>query len=72
MSHELERLPDPTDLASVQEQMLRDAAINAARMTCAYLPDTGACHNCSEPVTDGLHFCDADCRNDWQLRNPGK
>jgi len=27
---------------------------------------TGWCLYCSEPLSKGLRFCDADCRDDWE------
>lgn len=36
---------------------------NAPRM-----PATGFCHNCEAPVEKNAHFCDTDCRDDWQKR----
>jgi hypothetical protein len=26
----------------------------------------GHCHYCDEPVGEGMRFCDAHCRDDWQ------
>jgi hypothetical protein len=31
---------------------------------------SGQCYNCEEPLPDQQVFCDSDCRDDWQLRNP--
>ena len=35
------------------------------------LADLGICHYCSEPISDG-HFCDADCRDDFEQINRGE
>lgn len=29
-------------------------------------PPCGYCHNCNEPLTTGLRWCDLDCRADWE------
>lgn len=26
----------------------------------------GKCHYCGEPVGEGVRWCDADCKNDWE------
>lgn len=26
----------------------------------------GRCHYCDEPVTDGMRWCDVDCRDAWE------
>jgi hypothetical protein len=31
------------------------------------LPDVGSCHFCGESLSAGRRFCDADCRDDWQV-----
>ncbi|MFZ5001157.1 hypothetical protein ACOY5P_17445 [Enterobacter asburiae] len=56
---------DEVDLASLAEQS-RLAHLLKGR-TRASLPFTGLCHNCSEPL-DNVHFCDADCRDDYEKR----
>lgn len=32
---------------------------------------TGKCLYCGEELAEGLRWCDADCRDDWQKENPG-
>ena len=32
------------------------------------LPTTGFCHYCYSPVDKSQHFCDADCRDDYDQR----
>lgn len=35
------------------------------------VPDAnGRCLNCKDPVAESLRWCDDNCRDDWQLRNP--
>ncbi|HDR2590893.1 hypothetical protein ACEV60_27295 [Enterobacter ludwigii] len=56
---------DEGDLASQAEQTRLAQLLNGR--TRAALPVTGLCHNCSEPL-DNVHFCDADCRDDYEKR----
>ena len=30
---------------------------------------TGFCWQCGESVSDGMRWCDADCRDDWERDN---
>ena len=32
-------------------------------------PPVGQCYNCGETLRGDLRWCDADCREDWELRN---
>lgn len=64
-------MADDIDCANDKAQQDLDLCIQAARMGGG-LPATGECFNCTEPVMAGHKFCDANCRNDWQSRNPGK
>jgi hypothetical protein len=32
----------------------------------------GFCHNCTEPLAQGLRFCDVDCRDDWTILSARK
>ena len=36
------------------------------------LPFKGECHNCQAELASPLRFCDHDCRDDWQRRNPSR
>ncbi len=56
---------DDADLASLAEQT-RLAQLLRSRMRES-LPFTGLCHNCCDPM-DEAHFCDADCRDDYEKR----
>lgn len=38
-----------------------------ANRTREKLPFIGLCHNCLEPLPEA-HFCDADCRDDYERR----
>jgi hypothetical protein len=59
---------DEFDRASDQEQAMRDAAIKNASTVKSALKPCGKCLNCGEEVASELRFCDADCRDDFELR----
>lgn len=55
------------DLGHEAEEFHRNLAMARHRAgTGVTLPRTGRCHNCGGPVVD--HFCDADCRDDYEQR----
>lgn len=56
---------DDIERAQEQEQKDRARALQAARMQ-HNLPDIGQCYNCEASVPPGAHFCDADCRADYE------
>lgn len=62
-------MTDIIDAANDRAQSDLDANIKAARAVGSALPETGFCHNCTDPIEAGK-FCDSDCRDDWQKRNP--
>ena len=55
---------DDIDRAQEREEMDRATAIRAARVAVA-LPDTGLCYWCEDPVPAGAHFCNCECREDY-------
>ena len=59
---------DLIDQANLITQQLTDAYVAHARAQNATLPHTGECYNCGDPTPASVNFCDADCRDDWQLR----
>lgn len=66
-----ERLTDQLDIASELEQKAANIAIDAAH-EAAKKPEveaTGSCLFCGEdfPKDDTRRFCDANCRDDWQM-----
>jgi hypothetical protein len=61
-------MPDFADLAAEREQIDTARAIEAARRPSTTLQPRGACHNCDAPLDKPALFCDAYCRDDWQLR----
>ena len=56
---------DDIDRASEREAMDRDLALAAARRA-PLLPSTGRCHWCDASVPGEAHFCDTDCRADFE------
>ncbi len=58
---------DDCDKASEQEEMHLNAAL-AARQPVMTI--TGFCHNCFAEISG--HFCDADCRMDWERHDAAK
>lgn len=56
---------DAVDNAQKLEQQNIELALQKRNKE---LPFIGACHYCSEPISDG-HFCDSDCRDDYQQIN---
>ena len=56
-------MSDEIDIASVQEEAYRAAALNRRH---ASLPSVGQCYSCGAPVEGSLRFCNADCRDDWE------
>lgn len=61
---------DIYDQATEREELDRKIALQHTLNTTPQLERVGVCHNCGEPLQSHLLFCDANCRDDWQLRNP--
>lgn len=61
-------MADDIDRAQDREMLDRVLAIQAAAVPA--LTAVGVCHNCDASVPPGAKFCDIDCRDDWQKRNP--
>ena len=59
-------MADTIDQACDREALDRERSIDAARRTVAGPVATGLCLSCDEPLTTGLRWCDASCRDDWQ------
>lgn len=60
-------MTDIIDYASDREQLDRDRAIDAARSTHPVAKATGRCLWCNTELTYGKRWCDAECREDWEL-----
>jgi len=56
-------MSDDVDVASVQEEAYRAAALNRRQ---ASLPAIGQCYSCGEPVEGSLRFCNKDCLDDYE------
>jgi predicted nucleic acid-binding Zn ribbon protein len=56
---------DDLDRAQQREEQDRERALAAAR-SATLLPATGHCHYCGASVPGAAHFCDSDCRSDYE------
>jgi hypothetical protein len=63
-------MADELDLASEREQIARDKAVSVIQNRPPAATANGYCLECQDPVKEGVRWCDADCRDDWQKRNP--
>lgn len=63
-------MSDQLDAGSDLEQFHRELALKNMQANAVKIEATGACLNCFEPLSSGMRFCNADCRNDWQKFNP--
>lgn len=60
-----ERLSDPADVATRNEEMARVGAVAASRRPAG--PQyTGVCHYCDDPVDAPRRWCNAFCRDFWE------
>lgn len=61
------KLPDKNDAATETEELFRDLAL---RYRAPEAPAaTGRCLFCDEPLPKGRRFCDAYCRDDYDIRS---
>lgn len=56
-------MSDLTDNAQATDQLFLDIALSHRKPE---LPAIGKCHWCEEPAQPGAHFCDVDCRSDYE------
>jgi len=56
---------DDLDRAQQREEQDRERSLAAAR-NVPTLPTTGRCHWCDASGPGEAHFCDADCRADFE------
>lgn len=61
-------MADVCDLADDVIENHLQKSLEAVRASAPKLALTGTCHNCGESVEPWEHFCDHDCRDDWDLR----
>jgi len=60
---------DLGDRAAGHAAMSTELAVLHARAAAqAPMPASEVCLNCGTPTTSGARWCDADCRDDWALR----
>lgn len=64
-------MADEADLANDEHERHLAALLLNARHAAKQreLAAVGTCHNCEEPLAEGLRFCDADCRDDFAKRS---
>lgn len=60
-------MTDIFDRASEREQLERDLAISSARKSASSAQATGHCLWCNAALSQGKRWCDAECREDWEL-----
>ena len=58
---------DDSDWATKHEELHNNAALAVRKPVMAI---TGLCHNCFSEIAG--HFCDADCRMDWERYDAAK
>ena len=56
------------DQAQEIEHLHREQLIKKQLKKYSKLVNKLSCYNCLEPLTSGLNFCDADCRDDYDHR----
>jgi hypothetical protein len=60
-----ERIIDLSDVATAAEEKFREAAVSVRQpegpRAC------GHCHNCDAPLAPDLRWCDATCRDEWEV-----
>lgn len=63
-------MPDEIDVSAEQYSDWLANRVENTRRAAAERPLTpnGLCHNCDDPVKEGLLFCDADCTRDYDYR----
>jgi len=59
---------DDIDRSQAQQEALLAAQLSAARSAVKPLPWVGCCYNCETATPEGVNFCDADCREDYDRR----
>lgn len=56
-------MADEIDKAADHNELLLTCALSHRKPT---LRSTGKCHWCDETVPENAHFCDSDCRDDFE------
>jgi hypothetical protein len=60
---------DDIDRAQAREEQDRNLSLMARK---PQLNPCGTCYNCSDPVHGVAEFCDADCREDYEMREAAR
>jgi hypothetical protein len=68
ISSGLRQMSDIVDDAQAVEALELAINLAKARRPRSTLLACGSCYNCEAITPDGALFCDADCRDDYQLR----
>lgn len=62
-------MSDAADQADELSNHFLNLALN--NLPKSNIPEvTGFCLNCDDLLVNDVHWCDADCRDDWLKRNP--
>ena len=61
---ENDRIADPLDRAAIETENMMQAALTYRKPTGPVA--NGECHNCGAHLDDGLRWCNAACRDDWE------
>ena len=62
-------MSDECDAAFELEDIARLAKVRSASVAAQVIPALSAtCFECGEPTANGARWCDAECRDYWQLR----
>lgn len=59
---------DQIDRANDIADLERTIALRNAAATAPAAEPTGACLNCGAKLKRGRRWCDAECREDWEIR----
>jgi RimJ/RimL family protein N-acetyltransferase len=65
-------MADEIDRANDEAERFLARALQQNAASRAVLTACGQCHFCLEPVADGLRFCDADCRDEFDRRSAAR
>lgn len=61
-------MSDVIDQANERAEQFLNHSIHSVKKPS--VPEaTGECFNCGDIILNDVRWCDADCRNDWELRN---
>ena len=60
---------DDADLAGHHDELMTKAHVYNSHKDVPDLVANGECQFCASPVEAGRRWCDADCRDDWELEN---